>query len=477
MKATKIKIKNLFGIKETHLDGKSIEITGTNGAGKTSVIDAIRYGLTNQSDRDYVIKKGESEGEIIIETDTGLYIDRKKRTDKADYKSIKEAGREVNGPEAMLRNLFTPLQLDPVAFIQMTKQEQNRTILDLIEFDWDLNWIKEQFGEIPAGVNYDQNILQVLNDIQAENGAYFQNRQDINRDMKNKRAFIGEIAADIPESYDAERWEKYDLGGTYKRLEKNREENNLIERAKIFKDNYNNKLRGLEADKQIQIAAEEKAIAAERDGLTSTMERLKAEIKAAEEKLLGLDGKLKDKVALAESQYNEKKAKLDKDIEVADKYISMEPTDCTGLQDEVDTAEQMKKYLNEYHRMKTLEQDVAALKTESEALTEKIELARKLPRQILETATLPVEGLTVENGIPLIGGLPVSNLSEGEKLNLCVDVALSKPNNLQMILIDGAEKLSDDNRDKLYDKCKDKGLQFIATRTTNDSELEVNYLC
>ena len=76
----------------------------------------------------------------------------------------------------------------------------------------------------------------------------------------------------------------------------------------------------------------------------------------------------------------------------------------------------------------------------------------------------------------MINGLPVSNLSEGEKLQLCVDVALSKPNSLQIILIDGAEKLSDENREKLYKKCKDHGLQFIATRTTNDDELEVRYL-
>lgn len=477
MRTTKIRIKNLFGITETELDGKSIEITGTNGSGKTSVIDAIRYGLTNQSDRDYIIKKGASEGEIIIETDTGLYIDRKKRTDKADYKSVKDSGKEVAGPESMLRQLFTPLQLDPVAFIGMTKQEQNRIILDLIEFDWDLNWIKEQFGEIPPGVNYDQNILQVLNDIQADNGAYFQNRQDINRDIRNKRAFIEEIASDIPANYDAQRWEGYDLGESYRKLGEIREENSRIERAKAFKESYNNRLRGLQAEKELQIAAEEKAIAAERDSLTSSVERLRAEIKAAQDKLSGLDDKLRDKTELAESRYNEKKAKLDKDIEVADKYISMEPTDCSALQDEVETAEKMKKHLNEYHRMKSLEEDVEQLKVESEELTSKIELARSLPGQILETATLPVEGLTVENGIPLIHGLPVSNLSEGEKLNLCVDVALSKPNNLQMILIDGAEKLSDENRDKLYKKCAEKGLQFIATRTTNDNELEVNYLC
>lgn len=89
---------------------------------------------------------------------------------------------------------------------------------------------------------------------------------------------------------------------------------------------------------------------------------------------------------------------------------------------------------------------------------------------------MPVEGLTVKDGIPLINGLPVTNLSEGEKLELCVDVAISKSSNLQIILIDGVERLSDENRDKLYKKCKEKGLQFIATRTTNSDELEINYL-
>ena len=54
---------------------------------------------------------------------------------------------------------------------------------------------------------------------------------------------------------------------------------------------------------------------------------------------------------------------------------------------------------------------------------------------------------------------------------LCVDVALSKPNNLNLILLDGVEKLSDKNRELLYNKCKEKGLQYIATRTTNSNEL------
>ena len=53
---------------------------------------------------------------------------------------------------------------------------------------------------------------------------------------------------------------------------------------------------------------------------------------------------------------------------------------------------------------------------------------------------------------------------------------MSKPEGLQIILIDGAEKLDDKSRERLYKKCREKGLQFIATRTTNDSELIVTEL-
>ena len=476
MKTTKITIRNLYGISECELDGSSVEITGTNGTGKTSVIDAIRYALTNAPNREYVIRRGENEGEILIETDTGLRINRKKRAQQADYKSVKENGREVQGPERFLSQIFTPLQLDPVAFTRMSRQEQNRAILDLIEFDWDLNWIKEKFGEIPPNIDYGQNILQVLSDIQSENGDYFQRRQDINRDIRNKRAFIEDIAKDIPPKYQAERWENYPLGEKYRELERIRENNSVIERAKGFRENYNNKKRGLEAQRDIDNAAAAGEIDAERSSLLATIERLKAEIVAAEDKISGLSSRLKDKVAANEAKFAEGLAKLERDTAVANKYVDAEPIDTTELHAEIDEAESMRAHLNEYRRMVALQSELDELTEESGRLTEKIELARTLPGEILETATLPIEGLTVEGGIPLIKGLPISNLSEGEQLDLCVDVTISKPNALQIILIDGAEKLSDANRARLYEKCKDKGLQFIAARTTNDDTLEVTAL-
>ena len=381
IKISKIKISNLFGIKEQSLDGKSIEITGSNGQGKTSILDAIRYALTNSSERDYIVKKGESEGEILIETDTGLSINRKKRTQSSDYKSIKQNEKEINSPESFLKEIFTPMQLNPVEFTQMSKQEQNRIILDLIEFDWDLNWIKEKFGEIPSGVDYSQNILEVLNEIQSEDGEYYKARQDINRDIRNNRAFISDIADGLPEKYDAEKWEKFNLTEKLKELMTIKEQNARINEAKQFIANYDNKVKGYEAERQITISAEEKNISIERENLQKEIARLEEQIKADKEKLNNLDNTLEDRKKIANLEYEKKIAALDESIGRAKEFAQKTPVDITEMQAECDLAEKMKSYINEYKRMKEYEKQIEELNIQSQEYTRKIELARNLPRR------------------------------------------------------------------------------------------------
>ena len=381
MRISKVKISNLFGIKEQSLDGKSIEITGSNGKGKTSILDAIRYALTNNSERDYIVKKGESEGEILIETDTGLSINRKKRTQSSDYKSIKQNEKEVSSPETFLKEIFTPMQLNPVEFTQMSKQEQNRIILDLIEFDWDLNWIKEKFGEIPSGVDYTQNILEVLNDIQSENGEYYKARQDINRDIRNNRAFISDIAQGLPEKYDAKKWEEFNLTDKLKELMTIKEQNARINEAKQFISSYDNKVKGYEAERQIAISAEEKNMSIERENLQKEVARLEEQIKADVEKLEGLNRTLEDKKKIVNLEYEKKITALDESVGRAKEFAEKTPIDITKLQEECDLAEKMKSYINEYKRMKEYEKQIETLNFESEEYTKKIELARNLPRR------------------------------------------------------------------------------------------------
>lgn len=470
---TKIKIKNLFGISEYEAGGESLELSGRNGVGKTSVLDAIKYALTNKSYREYIIHKGATEGEILIETDNGIRINRKPRTNQADYKSVKQNGREVGSPETFLKDIFTTLQLNPVEFMEMDKKHQNAIILDMIEYDWNLDTIKQWFGEIPAWVSYDQNILQVLNDIQSENGEYFQTRTDINRDIRNKKAFIADIAATIPEGYSVERWENENVGEIYQKIERLRKENETIERANYLMDSRDNKVRKFEADREIEKAALETEFTNRSSQIDKDIVKMEEQIKALRAEKETLGGKKQDKLAVIEQTYKANVAKYDAEMEEYREYVGKEKNDVSELLKQAEHIEKMKSYINEYKRMKNLQTEVDGLVEESQSLTDKIEKARTLPGEILEKCTIPIKGLTVENGIPLINGLPVSNLSEGEKLDLCIDVAIQKPNGLQIILIDGVEKLATNLRQQLYQKCKDKGLQFIATRTTDDEDLTV----
>lgn len=476
MRTTKIIIKNLFGIREAALDGRSVELSGPKGSGKTSVLDAIRFALTNRSDRDYIIHQGAEEGEILIETDTGLQIDRRARAEKGSVVKVRDGSMVQTRPAEFLSQIFTPLQLDPVKFTQLSRQEKNREILNLVEFPWDMEWIRAQFGEIPQGVNYSQHILQVLADIQAENGYYFQSRQALNRDIRNKQAFIADIAKDIPPGYDYEKWSSYPVAERYRALEQRREQNRKIQQARDLLAGQDAKARGLQGEHDMAVAAVDQELAAERERLTAGISRMEAQIQAAREKLSGLEQRREERVAVLDADLEARRAKLGADLSLAARYAGLELEDAGGLAQELDTAEEMRKHLNEYKRMVEMQGEVERLTAASEELTRKIELARELPGKILETASIPIQGLTVEDGIPLIHGLPISNLSDGELLELCVDLTVSKPGQLGIILVDGAERLDDKSRAALYERCKAKGLQLIATRVSDSNELEITEL-
>ena len=475
MKITKLKIENLYGIEQLELDGKSIELTGTNGAGKSSVLDAIRLALTNNSRRKYIVKNGETEGRVLVKLDNGTTIDRKKRTDKSDYKSIKdENGNEINSPEAFLKDIFTPLQLEPVEFLSMNEKEQNKILLNLIEFNKDKqDFIKEQFGEAPSWVDYNESILEILNRLQSKEGLYYQTREDVNRQIRSGLAIINDISKDIPEGYDESKWRNYTLSDKYAELNGKKEYNAKIDKCIAYKEDYCNKISQLE-DRENSIllrinANKEK----EKAEIQQKIQELENQIALLKKESENLNNKYLLEGSDARQFTIQEKAKLEENIKIANEWAVKEKLDTETIENELKIAEEMKGHLNEYDRLKDMQEKVDGLQSTSEALTNKIELARTLPGEILKEANIPVKNLTVENGIPLVNGLTISNLSEGEKLMLCVDVTLSNPNSLKLILIDGVERLSEANRNELYKICKEKGLQCIATRTTDNSELTI----
>lgn len=531
MRASKIQIKELYGIKEIKLEGKDYEIIGATATGKTSVLDAIRLALENKSTKGVILKKGADEGSVLIEFDTGLSIFRKERYGKASVDIIKDGKTPIVKPETFLKSLFSELQLNPVEFVGMGEPEQNRIILDLIDFKWDEEWIIKQFGELVPEIDYTQNILKVLLDIQADSGFLYRTRQEINRESRNKQAFVEEIAKDLPDKYKASDWKDISLAAKYNIIDGIREHNRRIEKAQVAIEKEESELSLLESGKKVALSdvgavydnsknsleknlsseiAEIDKVAMANDGdlgleIAAGEERIKAlkqELLTEEKELAdnkkkketlpemvkkliqdlhsqnekdisALGGKKTASIEKIELQFKADKAMLTSTSEENLKSAAEKVKDASGLLDEVAHIETMKGHIAEYNRMSGYVVEVEQLNIKAEGYTEKIDKARTLPAEILAQSKLPLDNLTIENGKPLINGLPISNLSDGEKLELCVDVANLQKTTLNLLLIDGVEKLSSDNVKRLYAKCKEKGIQFIATRTTEDDTLKV----
>lgn len=417
MKVTKLKIKNLYGIEELNLDGKSIELVGSNGVGKSSVLDAIRLALTNNSKRKYIVKKGETEGSVYVELDNGITIDRKKRTDKSDYKSIKDGtGNEINSPETFLKDIFTPLQLEPVEFLSMSEQEQNRILLNLIKFDKDKKeFITEKFGEEINWVDYSNSILEILNEIQSKEGQYYQTREEINRNARNEQAIVNDIAKDIPENYDVEKWRNYTLSEKYDELNKKKDYNAKIDRAIAYKEDYNNKISQLNDKESAILANINTDKEQEKSKINTEIQEYENKIALLKKELENLDNKYLTQETQAKQETLTEKAKLDENIKVANEWASKSKEIVEVLESELRIAEEMKGHINEYDRMIEKQASIETLVAQSKSLTDKIELARNLPGQILKEVEIPVKNLTVENGIPLVNSLPVRKFKRRRK--------------------------------------------------------------
>lgn len=475
MKISKIKIKNILGITETELDDKSVEITGKTGVGKSSVLDAIKIALSNKSNRDYVIRQGENEGEILIECDSGVTINRKKVANKSDVLKVQDNDALKKSPQAYLNSIFSELQLDPIGFINKSKEEQNRILLNLIEFKWDKDYIISKFGELP-NVDYDKHILEVLDDIKSEKGEYFLKRQELNRKIRETQAVVNDIKSRLPENYAYSKWFNFDFDACWENIDKIKKYNDLILRAKAFEEDYQNKVSALKIHKEkdileIKETNKEKVTDAEKEiirleELISTKKR-EIEILKASEAVA---------IKQREMEFNDNMLKLDSDMETTHKYSVLPLKDVTDAEKEFLTAKEMIKHLDSYDHMKALEGNIYGMTEAAKDLTTKLEIARNLPSEILKEAKMPIPNLTVENGECLINGLPVSNLSDGQKLKLSVEIAVSNVDNLKIILLDGTEKLDTQTRNELYALCKEKGLQFIATRTTDDNDIIITEL-
>jgi len=267
MKVSRIEISNFIGISEFKLDlGKINIITGRKGEGKTSIIQSIQKGFTNTSERTEIIRHGETEATIFIQTDTGLEIDRKIRAGgKADYFKLKKPGEAVPSTEKYLKQFTSGDIFKPLEFIGKSSAEQAKIILNLLEIPWTMDDISNWFGEIPDSVNYSAHILQVLGQIVAY---YFDQRAAINQEIVVLKAQIAGYRNELPANYDGNEWREKKVAEYYAKVSDAEQVNKSIDTA-------NNLIEGLEG----RIATVRAEAEAEKQSKINQMSQKRNELK------------------------------------------------------------------------------------------------------------------------------------------------------------------------------------------------------
>jgi len=130
--------KRIFAIDITPTQ-ESVILSGANANGKSSVLDAVMYGLQGGRGLPEPVRRGAEKADVTI--DLGEFI--VKRTWKTDGKSTlvvtSKDGAKYQTPQIILDGLIGKLTFDPIEFAQMQPREQRATLLRLVDLPFDID--------------------------------------------------------------------------------------------------------------------------------------------------------------------------------------------------------------------------------------------------------------------------------------------------------------------------------------------------
>jgi len=459
---SRIEVKNFIGLSELAFSpGKINILTGHKGSGKTSTVEAIEAALTNKKRRTEVVRHGETEATIFIQTDSSLEVDRKIRTDRADYLKIRKPGETVPQSETFLRKLINGDIFRPMEFVKKSSEEQAKIILNMLEILWMMDDIKTWFGEIPSDVNYQAHILQILKQIE---DSYYKHRETVNREAAVLKAQVKGIKDSLPANYDGEHWRTQKVAEYYAKVAQAEEVNKKITAARTLIGGLESRIAIIKAEAETEKQCKKNRFEQQRGDIREFKQFLNQKIEKANELIAGaadrikesdklLDLELKAEIEKLKAAYAEKKTiakglieaeanDQKKVVATAEQSLAAKEQELLGIDDlekaaldgvdertkglieteniktgsaktilettkeieieplqkEAKEVADMQSYLREFDRMADMIKTKLAPKQElSKTLTARIEKARELPMELLKIAAVPIPEINVDS--------------------------------------------------------------------------------
>lgn len=408
VKLTAENVKKLTAVEITP-DGSLVIVGGKNGAGKTSVLDAIMYALAGgKFIASKPIREGEESGRIVVELDGSkrLVVERRLTASGGSLEIRTAEGFKAPSPQAILDGLCGKIAFDPLDFTRMTPAKQAETLRDLIGLDF--------------------------TELDKQRSHAYESRTLVNREVKSLKTQV-----------DANPFDPNALGEEVSVTEL------MADLEKREEINGNNK--------------RERDLAEE---LADYALRCQDELSAAEDEL----DRLKTKIATLNQKVKESEVKSNQQAAIVEKLVD---ADVAEVKEKISSAETVNRKVRDAMKAQELVESLNGKQREADALTRKIAAIDTDKEAQLAAAKWPIDGLGFDDNGVTFNGLPFEQSSGAEQLRASVAIGLALNPTLRVLLIRDGSLLDEENMGVIAMMAKEADAQLWLERVGEDSECSV----
>ena len=183
------------------------------------------------------------------------------------------------------------------------------------------------------------------------------------------------------------------------------------------------------------------------------------------------------KVKALEMELAEAKAKLETltaDLEAANKSAQdLQDESTAELEESLRTIDEINRKVRANLDKEKAEEEAAQYADQYDALTTKIEAIRRERKNLLDSADLPLEGLSVSDGELLYNGRKWDCISGSDQLRVSTAIIRRLNPNCGFVLLDKLEQMDTETLREFGEWLEAEGLQAIATRVSTGDECSV----
>ncbi len=437
MRVVRIDVENILGIEKLSVEpGALTVVTGKNGAGKTSFLEAIRA-IAREGHDPSLLRTGAERGMVRLTLDDGSTMEKRITATGSSFEGRHPKLGKVSRARAWVDSLIDQLGVDPLALLSCPVSKRAEYLADVLSFEVSDAALLEATGRPLPGVKLPPK-GQGLDRIEAARKALYDDRTSSNRTAKDKRTTVAQLRETLPPE-EAEGEDAKGLREEKEAVEGGRAVR-LAEAKRLTQSNLDASREAAEAEIEKVRAAAQKTIADLNAAAARRAERIQEEGQATTDRIHAESAPaieaLTAAIARAEATATEH-ARASKTREI----------------------------------IAAAESDASRAEAESSDLTAGIERLDTLRSGLL--SSVPVAGLEIREGAVFVDGLPFERVNTARQIEIALRVAQLRAKDVPLLVSDHGEALDAANLAALKDRAKALGMHVIlAVRTEGPLTVE-----